>query len=901
MKLQQAFYPDFRFNQRATYFDAGNETFPAVFSNVKDKTKAISELNKLALSELGYIYLESDGTLRIENNSARKGTRELDKVPLHPDRLDVLGLLDGDTFSLLDGNSLLLNETEEAQLTFSAEKQDMELADDVINAAFVRAYPTRTATSLEVVFNLGSPIPIAGKTSITFIGHYTNPNGGNPINATNIQTPVITTDYLANTLESGGGTNISSDLVVSVTAYGDLAEFTITNNNIASGYITKLQLRGYGIYYDTSIKSYYENTDSVEAYGDKVLEIDQKYKKNFLSGLAYGKSVIEEFKNPKSRIKRAKFLANKNHAHLMACSYLDVGSLVKIYEPRSELYKWYYITGRSFVITLGKIISVVFSLIEATSILSGSLIPIPLDFGNSAWTEIDYGYCPRAAGLIRRSISAKIYPRTVAGRILYNITDNSGEGFSFAFGGTNQLQFYQKDAPDLGAWNTDVNSISANNWHTLIVTRDRSTSPLARPIIYIDGVVANITEVSTPTVGNISSDDGLHLKVGSISFNGVIEDVRMYDRIITPDEVTEITANDAYAQVVTDGMVFQSHCLNSDLGNTEDFTGDLPDDTNVIDNIFKYVGSPNIAGLSERSWTLRTTPNAQLAAVMYSPTLHMFAACGDTGTKTIMVSSNGYDWSYVSGTATEHFYAICWSEELGMFVAVGDNVIRTSTDGNTWISRTTPGIGDWRDVCWSPELNLFVATSITGTAGHEFMTSSNGINWMFRNAPVSGGKYKAVAWSPELGIFAAVRREGSGNRVAISSNGTTWSIQQAPAPTFDTTDFWDIAWSPELGMFIATAGNLFIGSTDGVTWTSRTAPSLKTWTGITWSSELGIFLAVASDGTSNRSMYSTDGMAWNHFNTPADYGWYGICYSSELQRFVAVQISSSNTTRVMTF
>ena len=51
---------------------------------LKEKTKAISELNKLMMSELGFAYLLKDGTLRVENSSARPGTRRLDMVPVHP-------------------------------------------------------------------------------------------------------------------------------------------------------------------------------------------------------------------------------------------------------------------------------------------------------------------------------------------------------------------------------------------------------------------------------------------------------------------------------------------------------------------------------------------------------------------------------------------------------------------------------------------------------------------------------------------------------------------------------------------------------------------------------------------------------------------------------------------------
>lgn len=880
----------------STDIDTGTVTFPAVFEDIKEKTKAISEINKLTLSELGYTYLLMDGTLRVEDSSQRKGTRALDEVPVHPDELSNLVLTDGSDFLLVDGSTLLLDELEEAQLSLTAEKLDIVLKDSVINRADVRAYPVRTATSLETVFKLGSPLKIPAGQTITFTAHYVSSSGEN-IYATNQQTPVATTDYLMNTASDGSGTNQTGYLTVTAVYYGDVVEYTLTSSSGADCYVTFLQARGYGIYYDSPISTIYEDEDSINSYGETVSELEQKYKRNLWDALAYAKSTVEEYKTPKLRVTSAKFNANVNGSHLMAFLYLDIGSLISIYENKSEITKHYYIISRSFTITRGKVITVTYGLKENLSYLSNTLTPVSVDFANYSFNSINYGSLSKTGGLTQRSISAKVYPRTVSGRILYSIADNAAGGFSFALGGTNKLQFYQKD-DSLGSWDTDDNSITANAWHHLVITRDRSIDINSDPIIYIDGVVAHITETSTPSATYISSEEGLNLRIGSTASNGIYEDVRMYDRILTQAEVTELYNNNAYANVVTDGMVFQSHFINSDYQDSGD--GNIT--TNLFDNIYKAVGVSHIPAFSERSWALKTTPNASRNAVAWSPALHLFAAVGNSGTKTISVSSDSFNWNYISGTASETFYSVCWSDELGLFVAVGDNAVRTSTDGQTWTSRTPAVSGkDWRDVCYSPELNLFVAVNITGTAGQEIMTSPDGVNWTVRSAPTSGGKYKAVTWSPESGLFVAVRRESSGNRIAISSDGINWTNQQAPSPTFDTTDFWDIVWSPELGIFVATAGNLFVTSVDGINWTQRTAPAGHTYTAIEWSPELGIFLAVSYDGTGNRSMYSTDGITWNSISTPADYGWYGICYSKELQKFVAVQNDTSNTNRVMTF
>jgi hypothetical protein len=64
--------------------------------------------------------------------------------------------------------------------------------------------------------------------------------------------------------------------------------------------------------------------------------------------------------------------------------------------------------------------------------------------------------------------------------------------------------------------------------------------------------------------------------------------------------------------------------------------------------------------------------------------------------------------------------SICWSDELGVFVAVADNTgypqfnqAMTSTDGVNWISAITPLNANWHGICYSPSLNIFAAVGET--------------------------------------------------------------------------------------------------------------------------------------------------------------------------------------------
>ena len=86
---------------------------------------------------------------------------------------------------------------------------------------------------------------------------------------------------------------------------------------------------------------------------------------------------------------------------------------------------------------------------------------------------------------------------------------------------------------------------------------------------------------------------------------------------------------------------------------------------------------------------------------------------------------------------------------------------------STWTIRTSAADNGWFSVCWSPELGLFVAVAKTGT-GNRVMTSPDGINWTIRTS-AADNQWLSVCWSPELGIFVAVANTGTGNRVMTSA------------------------------------------------------------------------------------------------------------------------------------
>jgi len=289
-----------------------------------------------------------------------------------------------------------------------------------------------------------------------------------------------------------------------------------------------------------------------------------------------------------------------------------------------------------------------------------------------------------------------------------------------------------------------------------------------------------------------------------------------------------------------------------------------------------------------QTWTGRTVPNTTILCrgVCWSPELGLFVAVAESGPNKVMTSPNGITWTARTAALENRWYSVCWSKELRIFVAVSRDInVMTSVDGITWISRT-PASGAGRCVCWSAELGLFVAVSDNNVA-----RSSDGITW-FSSVGIPEGAYLGVCWSPQLRLFVAGSAQFT--RLISSSNGITWAtITGAPIGQWTS-----ICWSPELGLFVAVgfAGVAVITSSDGIVWTERTPSTYGLgWFGVCWSRELEIFVAVSITGTNNtRVMTSPNGITWTTQAAGGTDWWYGVCWSPELGIFASVGTGPTN-------
>ena len=108
------------------------------------------------------------------------------------------------------------------------------------------------------------------------------------------------------------------------------------------------------------------------------------------------------------------------------------------------------------------------------------------------------------------------------------------------------LNFGQGFTSGRGWWRFAESSINHGTWQHIAVAYNAS-STANDPVVYLDGNPISVTRVDTPS-GTIRSDASINLRLGnhatgtSWSFDGSIDDARIYDRMLSDTEIAGLAA-----------------------------------------------------------------------------------------------------------------------------------------------------------------------------------------------------------------------------------------------------------------------------------------------------------------------------------------------------------------------
>jgi len=598
----------------ATSYAVGDYEFPAAFDSMTTTTKAATELNKIVLSENGYFYNRHDKvngeTLVFEAESTRNSTRTVSKLPkLVADCGFVLKAGSATDHVLIAGSAtdkVVMNEVQDAHINGTAQRYERTHGENILNKVTVTAYPKRTDTEEQTLYSLGEVIRISSGETKTINVRYQNADTKESCNAiTSLMVdPVATTDYTMNTRKDGKGTDLTSSLTVSVVFRTAEAEITLTNTSGYLGQITKLQLRGYGVYQDSSIKAVVEDTSSQASYSEAELNIEQQYQRDVVAGKLWAKKIVGVESSPRTKLNKITFCANKSEMRMLAFLACDIGDLVKITESGLNLDGYYYyINGIEFAITEGNIITYSWILDDSAGISENRFSNVALEFSPSSEDIIEFGEIPSLVDLPDQSITAwcDVTFTGAFGDIVCMWVDNVG-GLEWSVGihETNGLMMnlVMPYAGGGGYWFSGYES-EITSGGSFVFLGVSITGTVIK--FYINGVLKTTYVLQEP-IGTRLSYSGANYTVGNIRsinppedyskpFVGKLADIRHHNVILTEDEMMQVYTDGIGGAGVTRGLLFHTPAiLTSKLSTLTDQT--LASTDRVFDSVNGYAGTP---------------------------------------------------------------------------------------------------------------------------------------------------------------------------------------------------------------------------------------------------------------------------------------------------------------------
>ncbi len=304
----------------STTFGVGKETYPFALDGSQDEgTSALTECQKIAQSEVGYIYPRGNttggGELVFESRTDRAAKNTtiftFDDTMLTPGSLDVT--------------------------------RDR---DFIVNRLQAVGHPKRQDTSDQTLYTLrdtsvstDTVITLGPSETKTFVAPFTNSaNQEQRIGASSIVVPVATTDYTFNSAPDGSGADLTASLGVLVTASANTAFVTITNTSAtATGYVTKFNIRGRGIYDQQQFVAEKTDAASIDAQGENNLTFDMPYQSDpdVVTGAA--QYFLALLKDAQTKINGFGVLANKSDALMTQALMREPGDRIAIGETATGL------------------------------------------------------------------------------------------------------------------------------------------------------------------------------------------------------------------------------------------------------------------------------------------------------------------------------------------------------------------------------------------------------------------------------------------------------------------------------------------------------------------------------------------------------------------------------------
>lgn len=116
--------------------------------------------------------------------------------------------------------------------------------------------------------------------------------------------------------------------------------------------------------------------------------------------------------------------------------------------------------------------------------------------------------------------------------------------YTYVGGGGTRIDAFMNDMSNNKKSQVYANGVTDGLWHHIVIEFDRSAVGASNHSkIYIDNVLSSVAGASQQAITGIFSDKILHIgnrKDGTLPFIGTLQDLRMYNRILTTEERTAL-------------------------------------------------------------------------------------------------------------------------------------------------------------------------------------------------------------------------------------------------------------------------------------------------------------------------------------------------------------------------
>jgi hypothetical protein len=298
----------------ASSLSAAQMEFPfALDSAFDENTTALEELRRIAMSDFGFVYLNGDtstgGVLTFHDRRFRANPGTVN--PIH-------------------------EQTDNTMVEMSAPRT----RGNILNRVRTTIHPRRADTTAcaTVLYSLdGFPAIPAGQ-SITVIGQYRDPNQeAVRIAGGSINVPVAGTDYTFGSAAESGLDNLGSDLSLSASTGANGAAFALTNIGSQTGFVTKLQVRGQGIFDYAPLTLESTSASSQNTYGLYTHDVDMPYEFSVDTAKTIGDDIVSKQKDPKKFSDTISFIANRSSDMMLTMLQREPGGLITIAETVTGL------------------------------------------------------------------------------------------------------------------------------------------------------------------------------------------------------------------------------------------------------------------------------------------------------------------------------------------------------------------------------------------------------------------------------------------------------------------------------------------------------------------------------------------------------------------------------------